>query len=332
MSASSNRLLKPEHLPIELWNPEFAEAGRTEMGLVRLPLSLSDAYVRLIDRLGLRSRADARDPDNPPVGGLSLEQTHTHFAQAFDGSCARVQLALMDPFNRATKASNNLVRSLSGNRVVLADAPSGAGAAAFSLLATIAQLRSQGVLPRVPLDVHLVAGEIAEPARQLASQVMDELRPSLEEQAITLSAELHPWNVTDALSNTDFVARINVASDGRDKRLLVVANFNGFLVRESKQTEAKPQLTELVRHCSGVNSYAVWIEPDMNRATGPGGLFQWIRTLASTVWSKFAREEVEEDATDPTPICCSRFELPLNPPSTARVGLSLMPLDLTRRP
>ena len=115
MSFSAQRLLKPEELPPDLWNPDHREEGKTEAGLVVLPRTFSEAYVRLIGRFGLLSLAASRDLDNPPVGGLTQEQTDKHFAQAFDGSSARVQLALMDPFNRATKASNNLVRSLSGN-------------------------------------------------------------------------------------------------------------------------------------------------------------------------------------------------------------------------
>jgi hypothetical protein len=329
--SSANRLLKPENLPHDLWNPHYREQGKREEGLVILPRAFAAAYIRLIERFDLGSLAESRDPDNPPVGGLTQEQTDKHFAQAFDGSSARVQLALMDPFNRATNASNSFVRSLSGNRVILADVPSGAGAAAFSLLCTIAELRAQSVLPREPLDIHLVAGEISDPARQYAQSLVDELRPSLEEQAITLTVELHPWDVTDELSNTDLVTKINVASNGRDKRLLVIANFNGFLVKESKQKKAKPQLTELVRYCSGSNSYAIWIEPDMNRATGSGGLFAWVRSLVGTAWAKFAREEVEEGDSGLTPVCCSRFQLPLSPSTTARVGLSLMPLNLNRR-
>ena len=327
----NHRLLNPQDLPLELWNPEHREPGKAETGLIGLPISLSNAYARLVQKFGLQTLAESRDPENPPLGGLSQEQTDKHFAQAFDGSSARVQLALLDPFNKATKASNSLVRTFSGNRVVLADAPCGAGAAAFSLLTTIAQLRSQSALPRVPLDVHLVAGELSGPARQYAESFVEELRSELEKQAITLSVEFHSWDVTDSLSNTDFVAKINIASQGHDKRLLVIANFNGFLIKDRKQKEALPQLSELIRHCSGKNSYAVWIEPDMNRATNSGGLFVWIRGLLSSAWAKFAREEIQDGAAQITPICSSRFTLPLSANKTARVGLSLMPLDLSRK-
>lgn len=333
MSASSNRLLKPELLPPELWNNNYQEEGASEHGLVRLASCLADAYRRLIDQFGLSLLAGSRDPINPPLGGLTQAQTDKHFAQAFDGSCARTQLALMDPFNLATKASNNLVRALSGNKVAFVDIPCGAGAAAFSLLTTIAQLRESSVLPREPLDIHLVGGEISAPARIYAEALAKELTPALESQAITLTFEFRAWDVTDELSTADFVRRMNVGADGRTRRLLVIANFNGFLIMERKQKAAQPQLKQLLIHSSGDDSYAVWIEPYMKRATGQGGVFDWLRSLLLiSTWTKFAREEVEDGATEATPICCSRFELPLNPGNTARVGLSLMPLDLKRQP
>lgn len=329
MSGSSNRLLKPEHLPIDIWDGEHRENGAREHGLVKLAVVLVAAYERLIDQHGLRPLAESRDPDNPPVGGLTQDLTDKHFAQAFDGSCARVQLALMDPFNRASKASNNLVRALSGSRITFADSPCGAGAAAFSLLATIAQLRASAVLPREPLDVHLVGGEISDPARRYAQALADELRPALEDQAITLTCEFRYWDVTDEVSTADLVSRVNVSSESRVRKLLVIANFNGFLVKERKQKASQPQLRQLMLHCSGDGSYAVWIEPDMNRAAASGGVFAWLRGLLPS-WDRFAREEREDDAELATPICCTRFQLPLVPNRTARVGLSLMPIDLTR--
>lgn len=331
MSSSSNRLLKPEHLPPDLWDGHYRELGSSEDGLVKLARILREAYECLIDRYSLRHLSESRDPNNPPIGGLTQELTDKHFAQAFDGSCARVQLALMDPFNRATKASNNLVRALSGNSVAFTDSPCGAGAAAFSLLASIAQLRESNVLPREPLDVHLVGGEISEPARQYAQALADELRPSLEDQAITLTCEFHHWDVTDEVSNANLVNRLNIASERRARSLLVIANFNGFLVKERKQKESLPQLRQLMLHCSVKDGYAVWVEPDMNRATTSGGVFVWLRSLLPS-WAKFAREEIEDGTEDATPICCSRFQLPLTPSRTARVGLSLMPIELTRRP
>jgi len=140
MSTAKERLLNPQHLPASLWD------GPSET--LRLPPPLARAYETVIDRHGLRTLANSRDFDNPPVGGVTQTLTNQHFAQAFDGSVARAQLALVDPLSDAAEASNAYVSSLAGNRLSLIDAPCGAGAAALAFLASIAELLACNVLPR----------------------------------------------------------------------------------------------------------------------------------------------------------------------------------------
>lgn len=310
------RLLKPSHLPSSLWD----SAAETLI----IPASLAEAYCRLIDRHNLRGLSGARNNDDPPVGGITQERTDQHFAQAFDGSVARAQLSLLDPKAQLVNTSNTCLASIAGNRVSVTDAPCGAGAAALAYLANVAHLRSCGVLPRLPLDVYLIGGELSEPARTYAAELLEEIKPFLEEQAISVTAEFNSWDVTDDMSNTNLIRRMTFASGTHPNRLLVVANFNAFLEIAGKRREAGPRLTELFRHASGPQSVAIWIEPDMNRATQ--GLFPWIRGMLNTVWRVFARERTAAGS----PICTSaaRFRLPLNPDLTARVGLAVIPIEL----
>jgi hypothetical protein len=160
--STEKRLLEPSDIPDTLWD------GAAETLI--LPAALASAYITLIDRYGLRALSESRDSDNPPVGGISQEHTDLHFAQAFDGSAARAQLALLDPKDHLTGASNAYLTSIAGNRVSLTDAPCGAGPAALSFLCNIAELRAKDVLPREPLDVHLIGAEISDPARKYARE------------------------------------------------------------------------------------------------------------------------------------------------------------------
>ena len=318
------RLLDPELIPSTLW--------KAESKTVLLPPELSLAYQALIKRRGLAELAESRDPKNPPIGGLDQKRTDEHFARAFDGSVARTQLALLDPNREVHGTSNAFITCLAGNNVSLTDAPCGAGAAAFAFLASVAELRAQSVLPREPLDVVLIGGELSQPARAYAEEMLAEIRSSLEAQAIFVEAEFLSWDVTCSGSNTDLVRRVTLASAGTPKRLLVVANFNGFLEKEKKRKEAQPQIEELFRHASGDNSVAIWIEPDMNRATADGGLFSWLRSLLKGPLRLFAKENHDEDDLAPKPIYTSsaQFRLPLNPSETARVRLAVMSINLVR--
>jgi len=320
MTMGRTRLLGPGYLPDSLWD------ANTET--LCLPPALARAYETVIDRHGLREIANDRDRGDPPVGGLTQAQTDQHFAQAFDGSVARAQLAMLDPKQDVPAASNAYARSLAGNRLSLTDAPCGAGAAALAFLANIAELRAREVLPREPLDVLLIGAELSDPARKCAEELLADLDPSFQEQAIFVAPSFVSWDVTDDLSNTDLIQKMTIASSSHPNRLLVVANFNAFLEKEKKRKEAYPRLGELFRHASGPNSIAVWIEPDMNRATGSGGLLPSLRNMLTRAWRRFAKEAREEGA--PIPTSQARFRLPLSPGQTARVSLAVMPIDLVR--
>ena len=118
---------------------------------LRIPPILSTAYLTSLKKNGLMALASGPRPDPAPVGGLSKEVTDLHYAHAFDGSVARAQLALLDPRGEVPTASATLLQFLSGGSLCLTDVPCGAGAATLSLLCAIAELRKEGVLPRVPL-------------------------------------------------------------------------------------------------------------------------------------------------------------------------------------
>lgn len=217
--SSLKRLLDPELIPNTLWDA-------TSKTLL-LPSALSRVYRILIDRHGLQKLAESRDLKNPPVGGLTQEETDKHFAQAFDGSVARTELALLDPNQDIPHASNAFINCLAGNKVCLTDAPCGAGAAALSFISGISELRAQSVLPRQPLDIILVGAELSGPARAYAEEFFVELRPALESQAIFVKAKFQPWDATNKLSNTDFIRQMILASEGENtKRLLIISNFN----------------------------------------------------------------------------------------------------------
>lgn len=93
------------------------------------------------------------------------------------------------------RASNAFIQTLSGNRVCIADAPCGAGAAALAFLSVIAELRACEVLPRQPLDIRLIGAELSEPAGAYASELFEEVRIFLESQAIFVEAEFIRWDI-----------------------------------------------------------------------------------------------------------------------------------------
>lgn len=323
MTAAS-RLLAPERLPQTLWD--------SDNKILRLPNALARAYETLIDRHSLRELAQSRTIEDSPVGGLDKSSTDKHFAQQFDNSAARAQLAVTNSTKEVSRVSNAILQTLSGNMVCITDAPCGAGAAAFSLLSTIAELRAHDVLPRLPLHIRFIGAEISEFARQYAMEMLAELIPFLESQAIYVEAELRPWDVTDQLSNAGLVESMLLKSAGVTKRLVVVANFSGFLSMSGKQKEAEPQLEELFRFASGRSSVAIWIEPQMKSTVSDSGLFSTVGRWVKDKWHRFVRVNTDGVSDDRFLTSEVQFQSTLTPDRLRPVRLAVMRLDLIRTP
>ena len=315
-----NRLLNTNDIPASLWDT-------TTMALQMPPL-LVPCYKSLLSEKNLNQLVCEREFDNPPVGGLSQEDTDKHLAQAFDGSVARSQLALLDPKNDIASVSNLLLRCLSGNRLCIVDAPCGSGAASLAFLCSIAELRSKGIIPRIPLDVSIVGGEISNPAREYADRLLRDVAGSLHDQAIFLSTQFHFWDVTDDHSNTNLIRRMTIESQDR-RTLVVVANFSGFLERNGKRKQAEPRLQELLRHAAigsvDAGNGAVWIEPMTKIAISSGGTLCWIKRMAATLTSfVLSSDPIDMSVLTSAAHFQHLFDLSIRP----RVNLAVQPLQL----
>lgn len=319
----SERLLNLELLPHTLWDKK----GK----YLLLPTELANAYERLIDRYELRALAESRKVEDSPTGGVAKEETEQHFAQQFDNSAARAQFALCNVTGDINSVSNALVRVLSGNTICITDAPCGAGAATYAFLCAIAELRAKSILPRMPLEVSLVGAEISEHARSIASAMMEELRPYLESQAIFVEAEFHSWDVTSDLSTADLMNATARANRLGNKRLVIVANFSGFLSLPGKLKESKPQLEELFRYSSGPEHVAIWLEPQMRFAVSEGGVLQSIGRLVKEKWHRFAQVVGIEGQELSYIKSEANFKSTLTPERLRPIRLAVMRLDLERK-
>lgn len=309
------RLLRPEKVPASL--------QEIDSGALRLPDAFAAAYEKLIDRNGLRHLATSRTEKDSPTGGISKEETDKHFAQQFDNSAARAQLALLNPTGEIGHISDALITALSGNALCITDAPCGAGAATYALLCSIAELRAQSVLPRIRLDVRLIGGEISQYAREYAEEVLCEIRPFLESQAIYVEAEFRDWDVTCDLSTADLNNAVARASAVASKRLLVIANFSGFLKLPGKLKDASPQIEELFRYASGKGNVAIWLEPQVKFAVSDEGLLSSIKRWATDKWKHFIQ-------TTPYSTTDVQFRSTLTPHRLRPIRLAVMRLNLDR--
>jgi hypothetical protein len=262
-----SRLLPPSSaLPKTLWD----DARRH----IVLPSALLRSYQESIAHHALEELASARSAVDSPVGGLTFYEAAVHFAQAFESSAARAQLAFLGTSPQTTLPSNQLVAITSGRNLCILDAPCGSGASSLAILACVAELRAQQVLPRLPLDVSLIGADISEYARAFAQDVLSRMEQWLESQAITVRPEWLTWDATDEGHTPPLIRAINQAADPKAV-LCLTANFSHFLIKSDKFKRALPQLRELWNHASaipGQHGLAVWIEPQTSKAIRSDGI------------------------------------------------------------
>jgi hypothetical protein len=275
-----NNLISRNMIPATLWDKELS--------IMFLPSQLVSGWISLLEKNGLIEQAKT-PAEKGFEGGASKEDTDKHFTWRFTGSSARVMLSMLDPKGDLDEIPNVFTQLFSGNRVLLADLPCGAGAASISILSVYCELRKQGVIPREPLEVVVIGGEISKFAQSYAYDGLSNLIEELKNQAIFLEFEIMDWDVCDAFSTAELVKRLTLRSQECSAKVLLMANFSGFLQGEKKWKKANEQIEELFRYNRGENSVALWIEPSRNEVTNPGGfiyrLINWFTQKFTSVFS-----------------------------------------------
>lgn len=250
------RLIHPDIIPTSLWD--------CETDILKLPHSLLSTWATILTRRDLLNDA-LNNNVRSQVGGENEEQTNVHYSQSFNGSCARFQLAFLDPKEDLKEVSNAFVKALAGYDVFIIDVPSGTGAASLSLLCNIAQLREEGLLPTNTLNVNILAGDISPTANEILIESFEEVKVYLNQNEINVTLETVIWDVTCIESTDSLIGHIDDfnANDATEK-LLLLANFTGFLEKEKMWDEVKSQFETLFRRYSGDSTTALWLEPKYN--------------------------------------------------------------------
>jgi len=306
-------------IPKSLWN----------QNILQLPSQLISSWEILLDKYQLRDKAMTIAPEGFE-GGESKEDTDNHLAWRFTGSSARVMLTMLDPLNDLSNISDAFARIFSGNKIFIADLPCGSGAAAVSILSVFCELRKKRRVPRMPLHITIVGGEISLYAQNYAREILESLIGELETQAITLEFDIIDWDVCNKSSNTDLIKQLTLKSQKSSAKLLIVSNFSGFLQGQGKWNDAKKQFDELFRYSQGDNSIAIWVEPKTNNVTiEKGGFFPRLIKWFKESFSKLIGKDREIEHS--TYACSSvKVKHPLGQPEF-RTNLAVVRFELSLR-
>ncbi len=277
------RFIQKYDIPSSLW------CNKTK--IMSLPPLLIEHWKKLLVANDLDELAKM-PASNGFEGGESKDDTNKHLAWRYNGSCGRIILSLLDPEEQLEKVSDAYASIFAGSKVFLADLPSGSGAAIVSILTTLSELRSQGVIPRMPLSIVIVAGELSETARGYLKEQLDSLTPLLEEQAIWIEYKILAWDVLDKISTADLIKELILQSQNCHSKLLLLSNFTGFLEGKGKWKQAKPQFDNLFIYSRDKLSASIWIEPQKNN------VFSFSSRVKEWFTSLFNKKSDTEDTLD----------------------------------
>jgi hypothetical protein len=310
----NQRLLPTSIIPASLWDEGKEAIIFTDM--------LAHSYRQVLQLKGLLQQAIDSIHDGS-IGGLETRDVNTHFCTSFTGSCSRFKLAMLDPKTQLQNSSDLLITAFSGGRLAMLDIPCGAGAVTCSALSAIAELRACNVLPREPLDIFLIAGEYAEPARILAQEMFNSIKPKLRQQSIFLHEQICAWDACDEFSTVQLLESwVDFARDCHE-HLVVIANCSGFLQSQGKFESAQDQFRQIYLWAGCRNSSVIWIEPRSNTAII--GLFPRLVSTFSRLWSRIfgTTEESKEFIAETNAF----FKHPLKQGNYPRVNLLIIKIE-----
>lgn len=258
-------LIPTSAIPGSLWDAAPTWVGNGHAKVIRLPRLLIEAYGEMLDELGRRGEAEIQAPsDEGPQGGRTEDETLKHFSRNFSGSCARVQFVALDPKEVFKTTRDAFTRMFSGSNLHLLDIPCGAGAASATLLCLAAELREQGVLPRQPLFVTVIGGDVSKPAQKLKRRLYRKLALRMKDVGIRVAPVVLDWDVEDEEQTSDLISRWVKSANHRARVAALAVNFSGFL--HNKVKDCKGQLKEVLRYVKAQQATVLWVEPSTNAA------------------------------------------------------------------
>ncbi|MFM2320378.1 MAG: hypothetical protein RLZZ215_2999 [Pseudomonadota bacterium] len=269
------RFIETDKIPESLW------CRKTECLI--LPERLNRLWVNLLEKNDLLEMANKPAPKGFE-GGVSKEDTDKHLAWRYNGSCARVILSILDPKKELFDISDTYASIFAGGKIYLTDIPSGSGAAVITILCTLFELRRSNILPRQPLLIKIIAGEISPTARGYFSEQLENMKFFLKEQAIDLEYEVLNWDVLCKVSTADFIKKMTISSQGINIKLLIFSNFSGFLQNSGKWNQAKDQFENIFLHSREDLSTVIWIEPQRNEVNSFfERIISWFKKIFSVI-------------------------------------------------
>jgi len=241
-------LLGKEGIPAQLWQNET----------LNLPPCLCGSYQKMLQYHNLYQEALDTTPDERIYGGRSSEETLRHFAKRYGVSVARLESLVVDPHEAFGSISCDMGVSLAEGHVSILDIACGSGAVGASLLSTISVLRANKKLPKLPLQVSIVAGDCSQTALEMYQQMMKDLTPALKNVGIDVSFVSKQWEAEESSSTSELFDLLFEVDPNSEEYLVVIANFAGYLSAHFNQFD--DSVKHIFDRTSNKKCTIMWVE------------------------------------------------------------------------
>lgn len=252
-------------LPMSVWNSK----------VLYLPVPLVTAHKDFLNENGWLS---AYQPNlGGGTGGKLKEEAQDHVINRFLNSAARMQFVCADPGDEQTEVRDMVLDQLGDGHIYLLDIAAGNGAGTLAMLSLLCELRSQGKIPNLPLNVTIVGVDYSAEALKFYAELLDRITPWLEASGIHITLSLA---VCDLTVSGDFSEVLESFFDDAKKQ-----NTKRFLCVISALTGAgkegfEEMLDSLKMAAAGLssskrNSSWLWVEPPVKKF--------WITMFADSI-------------------------------------------------
>jgi hypothetical protein len=258
-----------------------------------LPDSLALSYRTLLEQRELYDSALGGDgTGGGPIGGESADATYDHFTQRFAVSATRLEYIACDPKETFHTAAQDFHISFGTGSVAVLDVPCGAGASIFGFLCTLAELRNHGILPRLPLNVSIVAGDCSSVALELYKDLVELIKPELSRQGILVNYQTHEWRAEEPTTSAVIVDQWFAMSPAAREYYVFICNFSVEAERHFRDFERS--FEHIAERLHSKKSTILWVEPGSMKSAR--GFFSKLFTLFQKItWFRNAEKDVPQD-------------------------------------
>lgn len=233
---------------------------------IRMGEDLRAAYLARLGSEGLHALAAEAYKAKGEPGGASAEETDKHFAWRFSNSAGRSIYACIDPLAKLGNLSEVLCGSLLDGEITIVDVPCGGGAGALGLISAIYEQRKAALLPTLPINVTLIAGDYSPRAREHLRAMVESLKGQLDAQGIQLNIEDHHWDASDARSCAAFTDVVIEKASSSDRVMLMVSNFSSALEDAELNKHFEFFLSQFASRIDVFPNLLCWVEPNTKSA------------------------------------------------------------------